>query len=152
MHLVALDSQNISGFSELTFNENGRPWIWMCNAFHIHGGTLHICGRAFHGIHIHGNAFQKFHVSACVFCNFRTVQNMNRYNLSAQMKRARSSDSITHLKKQNPTSRTEIRQTSLKFLFLETPCIFLENLKAFDETIILPQAYLQQLFLFLRFR
>ena len=94
----------------------------MCNAFHIHGGTLHICGRAFHGIHIHGNAFQKFHVSACVFCNFRTVQNMNRYNLSAQMKRARSSDSITHLKKQNPTSRTEIRQTSLKYLFLETPC------------------------------
>ena len=52
MHLVALDSQNISGFSELTFNENGRPWIWMCNAFHIHGGTLHICGRAFHGIHM----------------------------------------------------------------------------------------------------
>ena len=68
------------------------------------------------------STFQKFHVSACVFCNFRAVQNMKRYNLSAQMKRARNFDSITHLKRQNPTSRTEIRRTSLKYLFLETPC------------------------------
>ena len=40
------------------------------------------------------------------------------------MKRAQNSDSITHVKKQNPSSRTEIRQKSLKYLFLETPCTF----------------------------
>ena len=41
------------------------------------------------------------------------------------MKRAQNSDSKTHVKKQNPTSRTEIRWKSLKYLFLETPCIYL---------------------------
>ena len=56
MHLVALNSQTITGFSELTFNEYGRRWIWVFNAFHIHGKELHIYGRAFH---IHGKAFQK---------------------------------------------------------------------------------------------
>ena len=40
------------------------------------------------------------------------------------MKRSRNSDSKTHVKKQNPTSRTEISRQSLKYLFLETPCIF----------------------------
>ena len=48
---------------------------------------------------------------------------MNGYNLSGKMKRAPNSDSKTHVKKQNPTSRTEIRRKSLKYLFLETPCI-----------------------------
>ena len=43
------------------------------------------------------------------------------------MKRARNFDSITHLKRQNPTSRTEIRRTSLKYLFLETPCMIFDN-------------------------
>ena len=38
------------------------------------------------------------------------------------MKRAQNSDSKTHVKKQNPTSRTEISRQSLKYLFLETPC------------------------------
>ena len=57
------------------------------------------------------------------FCIFRAVKILNGYNLSGQMKRLRNSDSITHVKKQNPTSRTEIRQKSLKYLFLETPCI-----------------------------
>ena len=47
---------------------------------------------------------------------------MNGYNLSGKMKRAPNSDSKTHVKKQNPTSRTEIRRKSLKYLFLETPC------------------------------
>ena len=56
MHLVALNSQTITGFSELTFYEYGRRWIWVFNAFHIHGKELHIYGRAFH---IHGKAFQK---------------------------------------------------------------------------------------------
>ena len=40
------------------------------------------------------------------------------------MKRAQNSDSKTHVKKQNLNSRTEIRQKSLKYLFLETPCSF----------------------------
>ena len=53
---------------------------------------------------------------------FRAVKILNRYNLSGQMKGARNSDSKTHVKKQNPTSGTEIRQKSLKYLFLETPC------------------------------
>ena len=38
------------------------------------------------------------------------------------MKPPQNSDSITHVKKQNPTSKTEIRRKSLKYLFLETPC------------------------------
>ena len=40
------------------------------------------------------------------------------------MKRAQNSDFWTQVKKWNPTSRTEIRQKSLKYLFLETPCIW----------------------------
>ena len=43
------------------------------------------------------------------------------------MKRARNSDSKTHLKKQNLTSRKEIRRKSLKYLFLETPCILMSS-------------------------
>ena len=39
------------------------------------------------------------------------------------MKRAQNSDSKTHVKKLNPTSRTEIRRKTLYYLFLETPCI-----------------------------
>ena len=39
------------------------------------------------------------------------------------MKRAQNSDSKTHVKKSNPTSRTEIKRNSLYYLFLETPCI-----------------------------
>ena len=58
LHLVtlSLNSQIIIGFSELTSNENGRRWIWMCNAFHIHGRELHIYGKA---LRIHGKAFKK---------------------------------------------------------------------------------------------
>ena len=57
------------------------------------------------------------------FCVVRAIQIQNGYNLSGWMKRARNSDSKTHVKKQNLNSRTEIRQKSLKYLFLETPCI-----------------------------
>ena len=59
------------------------------------------------------------------FCIFRAVKILNRYNLSGWMKRAQNSDSKTHVKKQNPTSRTEISRKSLKYLFLETPCMYL---------------------------
>ena len=78
LHLVALDSQNVTVFSELTFNQNERRWIMMCYAFHIHERELHIYGRAFH---INGQAFQKScqHVR---FCVFRAVYIMNGYNLS----------------------------------------------------------------------
>ena len=38
------------------------------------------------------------------------------------MKEAQNSDSKTHVKKLNLTSRTEIGHKSLKYLFLETPC------------------------------
>ena len=55
MHLVALDSQKISGFSELTLNINGIRWIWMSDAFHIHGRKLLSYGRTFH---IHGKALK----------------------------------------------------------------------------------------------
>ena len=40
------------------------------------------------------------------------------------MKQAQNSDSKTHVKKQNPTSSTEISRKSLKYLFLETPCMW----------------------------
>ena len=56
------------------------------------------------------------HVTACVFCVFSAVYIMNGCNLSGQMKRAWNSDSKTHVKKQNPTSRTEISRRSLKYL------------------------------------
>ena len=54
----------------------------------------------------------KNHVRACVFSVFRAVKILNGYNLSGLMKRAQNSDSKTHVKKYNPTSRTEIRQKS----------------------------------------
>ena len=38
------------------------------------------------------------------------------------MEWAQNSDYKTHLKKQNPTYRKEIKLKSLKYLFLETPC------------------------------
>ena len=38
------------------------------------------------------------------------------------MKPPQDSGSISHVKKQNSTSKTEIRQKLLKYLFLETPC------------------------------
>ena len=47
---------------------------------------------------------------------------MNEYCLSGQMKRAGNSDSETHVKRLNPTSRTEIKRKPRKYLFLETPC------------------------------
>ena len=43
------------------------------------------------------------------------------------MKPPQNSDSKTRVKKQNLTSKTEIRQKSLKYLFLETPCIDYED-------------------------
>ena len=49
------------------------------------------------------------------------------------MKRAQNSDSKTHVKQQNPTSRTEIRRKSLKYLFLETPCNYDDNYGNFDD-------------------
>ena len=118
MHLVALDSQKISGFSELTLNINGIRWIWMSDAFHIHGRKLLSYGRTFH---IHGKALKKSCRRMHFFCIFRAVQIMNGYNLSGKMKRAPNSDSKTHVKKQNPTSRTEIRRKSLKYLFQRHP-------------------------------
>ena len=66
------------------------------------------------------------------FCIFRAVKILNGYNLSGQMKRLRNSDSITHVKKQNPTSGTEIRQKPLKYLFLETPCICVRDTRPLD--------------------
>ena len=51
------------------------------------------------------------------------------------MKRAQNSDSKTHVKKRNPTSRTEIRRKSLKYLFLETPCIVIEIMIIGDENL-----------------
>ena len=57
------------------------------------------------------------------FCIVRAIQIQNGYNLSGWMKRAQNSDSKTHVKKQNLNSRTEIRQKSLKYLYLETPCM-----------------------------
>ena len=64
--MFPLDSQKISGFSELTLNINGIRWIWMSDAFHIHGRKLLSYGRTFH---IHGKAL-KNHVGACVFFVF----------------------------------------------------------------------------------
>ena len=43
------------------------------------------------------------------------------------MKRTQNSDSKPHVKKQNLTSRTEVRRKSLKYLFLETHCIFVRQ-------------------------
>ena len=54
--LGCFNSQKISGFSELTLNINGIRWIWMSDAFHIHGRILLSCGRTFH---IHGKALKK---------------------------------------------------------------------------------------------
>ena len=42
------------------------------------------------------------------------------------MKQAQYLDSKTHMNKLNLTSRTEIRNKALKYLFLETPCILEE--------------------------
>ena len=41
----------------------------------------------------------KSHVRACVFGVLKSVKILNGYNLSGQMKRARNSDSKTHVKK-----------------------------------------------------
>ena len=38
------------------------------------------------------------------------------------MERARNSESETHVKKSNPTSRTEIRHKSLCYIFFSAPC------------------------------
>ena len=42
------------------------------------------------------------------------------------MKQARNSGSKTHVKKLNPISRTEIRRKTRKYLFLGTPCMYLQ--------------------------
>ena len=64
----------------------------------------------------------KSHVCACVFSVVRAFKILYGYNLSGQMKRAKNPDSKTHVKRGNPTSRTEIRRKLLYYLFLETPC------------------------------
>ena len=56
------------------------------------------------------------------FSVFWALNILKGYALGGRMKRARNSDSETRVKKLNPTSSTEIRQKSLKYLFLETPC------------------------------
>ena len=123
LHLVtlSLNSQIIIGFSELTSNENSRRWIWMCDAFHINGRQLHIY-HLWKSIPHSWKSIPKIMSAHAFFCVFRTLQTMNGYDFSGQMKRALNYDSKTHVKTQNPTSRTEIGQNSLKYLFLETPC------------------------------
>ena len=71
---------------------------------HIHGRKFHIYGRAFH---IHGK-HSKNHVSAffCILGQFRSRMDIFEWQ-----------DFKTHVKKQNPTSRTERRRKSLKYLF-----------------------------------
>ena len=70
------------------------------------------------------------------FCIFRAVKILNRYNLSGWMKQAQNSDSKTHVNKQNLTSRTEIRRQSLKYLFLETPCMYISFASASDKSML----------------
>ena len=65
----------------------------------------------------------KNHHCLWIFCVFRAENILKCYHLSGRMNRAQNSDSETHVKKQNRTSRTEIGQNSLKYLFFETPCI-----------------------------
>ena len=76
----------------------------------------------------------KNHVQSCVFSVFRAVQIMNSYCLSGLIKRAQNSDSETHMKRLNPTSRTEIRRKPRKYLFLETPC------RKYSEILTLPSS------------
>ena len=117
MIALCLDSQNIIGFSELTSNENSRRWIWMCNAFHINGRQLHIY-HLWKSIPHSWKSIPKIMSAHAFFWVFRTLQTLNGYDISGQMKWARNSGSKTHVKTQNPTSRTEIRRNSLKYLFL----------------------------------
>merc|ERR1719305_549948 len=59
----------------------------------------------------------KNHVRACVFSVFGAVKILNGYSLSGWMERAQDSDSMIHVKGWSPTSRTEIGQQSLYYLF-----------------------------------
>ena len=68
-------------------------------------------------------SWDKNHAHACVFAFLGHF----RYNLSGWMKWAQNSDSKTHVKRQNLTSGTEIRRQLLKYLFLETPCMYSPN-------------------------
>ena len=71
------------------------------------------------------------------FSIFRAVNIMKSYCLSGLMKRAGNSDSETHVKRLNPTSRTEIKRKPRKYLFLETPCIYV---KGYISNLFLHQA------------
>ena len=67
--------------------------------------------------------WDKNHVHSCFFFSvFKAVKIMKSYCLSGLMKWAGNSDSETHVKRLNPTSRTEIKRKPRKYLFLETPC------------------------------
>ena len=59
---------------------------------------------------------------ACA-CVLWAIYILNGCVLGGLMKQAQNSDSKTHMKKLNLAYRTEIRHKSLKYLFLETPCI-----------------------------
>ena len=68
--------------------------------------------------------WDKNHIHSCFFFSFfKAVKIMKSYCLSGLMKWAGNSDSETHVKRLNPTSRTEIKRKPRKYLFLETPCI-----------------------------
>ena len=120
MHLVPSDSQNFSGLSESTFSENDRCLLSMLNGFHTTFMEENYTCMEEHSTFMK-KAFPKSYQGKH-FCVFRTVQIINGHNWSGQLKRVRNSDSKTHVNKQNPTSITEIRRKSLKYLFLETPC------------------------------
>ena len=110
MHLITLNSQNITGLQSKHLIKMADGMDVEC--FHINRREFCIYGRLFH---IHGRPL-KNPVQTCVFSVFRAVQILDGYNLIDQMKRARNSDSETHVKKLNPNSRTEIRRKSLKYL------------------------------------
>ena len=52
----------------------------------------------------------------------RALYILNGYVIGCPMKQAQNSDFKTHVEKWKTTFKREIRQKSLKYLFLETPC------------------------------
>ena len=46
------------------------------------------------------------------------------------MERAQNSESVTHVKKTNPTSRTDLRRKSLCYIFFGAPCTLFKSEKS----------------------
>ena len=113
----------------------------------ILGMIFHECGMLFHKCVIFFHEYGMHYTSTSKVCHFHwtlTLKNQKCFgNLkqpsawncgifaaqaSCQMKRPQNSDSITHVKRQNSTFRTETRRKSLKYLFLETPCMYVVHI------------------------